>query len=126
MLQHAWAKFEHDIRYKGTIPVEHASDLDRRFTLAAGLLELADREFSTIRDRLQAGMTARSEVDADPRISAQDLASFLSGPSPMPAGCGPSTRLGLRAAAGAGHHLTRRARAPARLGRQRGVSERMG
>ena len=46
MLQHAWAEFEHAIRYKGTIPEEHAPDLDRRFTLAAGLLELADREFT--------------------------------------------------------------------------------
>ena len=81
VLQHAWAEFEHDIRYKGTIPEEHAPDLDRRFTLAAGLLELADREFSAIRDRLQATMTdQRPEADAtDPRISAQDLATFLSG-----------------------------------------------
>jgi PmbA protein len=38
VLQHAWAEFEHEIRYKGTVPSEHASDLDRRFTLAAGLL----------------------------------------------------------------------------------------
>ena len=36
VLQHAWAEFEHDIRYKGTIPEEHVPDLDRRFTLAAG------------------------------------------------------------------------------------------
>jgi predicted RNase H-like nuclease/ppGpp synthetase/RelA/SpoT-type nucleotidyltranferase len=81
VLQHAWAEFEHDIRYKGTVPVEQAPDLDRRFTLAAGLLELADREFSTIRDRLQESMTGqRSDDDADdPRISAQDLASFLAG-----------------------------------------------
>ena len=53
VLQHAWAEFEHDIRYKGTMPDEHARDFDRRFTLAAGLLELADREFSTIRDTLR-------------------------------------------------------------------------
>jgi predicted RNase H-like nuclease len=81
VLQHAWAEFEHDIRYKGTVPAEQAPDLDRRFTLAAGLLELADREFSTIRDRLQESMTdQRSQVDTqDPRISAQDLASFLAG-----------------------------------------------
>src|SRR4051812_13488869 len=46
VLQHAWAEFEHDIRYKGTVPTEHASEFDRRFTLAAGLLELADQEFS--------------------------------------------------------------------------------
>ena len=81
VLQHAWAEFEHDIRYKGTIPEEHVPDLDRRFTLAAGLLELADREFSEIRDRLQAGMTGpRPEPDrVDPRLSAQELAAFLAG-----------------------------------------------
>jgi predicted RNase H-like nuclease/ppGpp synthetase/RelA/SpoT-type nucleotidyltranferase len=88
VLQHAWAEFEHDIRYKGTVPEEHAPDLDRRFTLAAGLLELADREFSTIRDRLQAGMRAditaelanrAAAEDDDPRISARELASFLAG-----------------------------------------------
>lgn len=81
VLQHAWAEFEHDIRYKGTVPDEHVPDLDRRFTLAAGLLELADREFSMIRDRLQAGMTERapSPVDDDPRIDARELAAFLAG-----------------------------------------------
>ncbi len=84
VLQHAWAEFEHDIRYKGTVPEEHAPDLDRRFTLAAGLLELADREFTQIRDRLQESMTDQTEqrppVDVtDPRISGQDLAAFLAG-----------------------------------------------
>jgi hypothetical protein len=81
VLQHAWAEFEHDIRYKGTVPEEHAPDLDRRFTLAAGLLELADREFTTIRDRLQESMSDQLPApDAtDPRISAQDLAAFLAG-----------------------------------------------
>lgn len=80
-VQHAWAEFEHDIRYKGSIPEEHARDLDRRFTLAAGLLELADREFSAIRERIQASMTEQQlPTDAaDPRISAQDLATFLAG-----------------------------------------------
>jgi predicted RNase H-like nuclease/ppGpp synthetase/RelA/SpoT-type nucleotidyltranferase len=81
VLQHAWAEFEHDIRYKGTIPDEHVPDFDRRFTLAAGLLELADREFSTIRDRLQAGMTSQQPEppDDDPRISDRELAAFLAG-----------------------------------------------
>ncbi|HEX2705218.1 MAG TPA: hypothetical protein VHM65_05625 [Candidatus Lustribacter sp.] len=81
VLQHAWAEFEHDIRYKGTVPPEHVPDLDRRFTLAAGLLELADREFSTIRDVLQAGMggLAPTADEGDPRISAQELATFLAG-----------------------------------------------
>jgi ppGpp synthetase/RelA/SpoT-type nucleotidyltranferase len=84
VLQHAWAEFEHDIRYKGIVPAEQAPDLDRRFTLAAGLLELADREFSEIRDRLQAGMGGRwaGESDDDPRIGAQELAAFLAGRYP--------------------------------------------
>ena len=81
VLQHAWAEFEHDIRYKGTIPDEHVPDFDRRFTLAAGLLELADREFSTIRDRLRDGMaeSAADAEDDDPRISPRELAAFLAG-----------------------------------------------
>ncbi|WGL51850.1 DUF429 domain-containing protein [Nocardioides sp. BP30] len=81
VLQHAWAEFEHDIRYKGTIPAEHVSEFDRRFTLAAGLLELADREFSTIRDRLRLGLhdTVLEAADDDPRISPRELAAFLAG-----------------------------------------------
>jgi ppGpp synthetase/RelA/SpoT-type nucleotidyltranferase len=80
VLQHAWAEFEHDIRYKGTIPDEHVRDFDRRFTLAAGLLELADREFSTIRDRLRPSPTGRAEPqDDDPRIDPRELAAFLAG-----------------------------------------------
>ena len=83
VLQHAWAEFEHDIRYKGTVPPEQVPDLDRRFTLAAGLLELADREFGAIRDRLQDGLSG-SGVDVtpdelDPRVSPQELATFLAG-----------------------------------------------
>jgi predicted RNase H-like nuclease/ppGpp synthetase/RelA/SpoT-type nucleotidyltranferase len=81
VLQHAWAEFEHDIRYKGTIPDEHVPDFDRRFTLAAGLLELADREFSTIRDRLREGVTepGPESTDDDPRISPRELAAYLAG-----------------------------------------------
>lgn len=83
VLQHAWAEFEHDIRYKGTIPDEHVPDFDRRFTLAAGLLELADREFSIIRERIQPGFAAADEpevgADDDPRIPPRELAAFLAG-----------------------------------------------
>ncbi|WP_292605636.1 (p)ppGpp synthetase [Nocardioides sp. REDSEA-S30_B4] len=84
VLQHAWAEFEHDIRYKGSIPEEHVSEFDRRFTLAAGLLELADREFTAIRDRLREGtgdQPAEPEDD-DPRLSPRDLAAFLAGQYP--------------------------------------------
>ena len=82
VLQHAWAEFEHDIRYKGTIPDEHARDFDRRFTLAAGLLELADQEFSTIRDTLRSTPSGAAEgvvPDTDPRIDPRELAAFLAG-----------------------------------------------
>jgi predicted RNase H-like nuclease/ppGpp synthetase/RelA/SpoT-type nucleotidyltranferase len=86
VLQHAWAEFEHDIRYKGTIPEEHVFEFDRRFTLAAGLLELADREFSLIRERLREGPAdadseddEADEDDGDPRITPRELAAFLAG-----------------------------------------------
>ena len=83
VLQHAWAEFEHDIRYKGRVPEEHGPDLDRRFTLAAGLLELADREFLQIRDRLREGVPDQQGApDEDPRIGTQDLAAFLAGRFP--------------------------------------------
>jgi putative GTP pyrophosphokinase len=86
VLQHAWAEFEHDIRYKGSVPEADAPDLDRRFTLAAGLLELADREFSSIRETLERSAPAHRAPDGtedpddtgDPRIAAHDLANFLS------------------------------------------------
>lgn len=79
VLQHAWAEFEHDIRYKGSIPAEHVPDLDRRFTLAAGLLELADREFTAIRERLRVGMPEPTTADdeTDPRIATPVLATYL-------------------------------------------------
>jgi ppGpp synthetase/RelA/SpoT-type nucleotidyltranferase len=84
VLQHAWAEFEHDIRYKGSIPEEHVSEFDRRFTLAAGLLELADREFSAIRDRLREGSPepVTGPEDDDPRLSPRELAAFLAGQYP--------------------------------------------
>jgi predicted RNase H-like nuclease/ppGpp synthetase/RelA/SpoT-type nucleotidyltranferase len=78
VLQHAWAEFEHDIRYKGTVPEEDAAELDRRFTLAAGLLELADREFTEIRDRLRSSMAeVRGPTAAGAGIATPVLATYL-------------------------------------------------
>ncbi|OBI60457.1 GTP pyrophosphokinase [Mycolicibacterium fortuitum] len=85
VLQHAWAEFEHDVRYKGSIPAEHVSELDRRFTLAAGLLELADREFTEIRERLRLTMTDEESAEpsefsapsSDARIATPVLATYL-------------------------------------------------
>ena len=47
ILQHAWAEIEHDIVYKsqGEIPFR----VRRRFACLAGLLEIADREFESLR-----------------------------------------------------------------------------
>ena len=82
VLQHAWAEFEHAIRYKGTIPEEHVHDLDRRFTLAAGLLELADREFSPD-PRPAPGdgdrPAAPSRTSPTRGSAREDLATFLAG-----------------------------------------------
>lgn len=46
ILQHAWAEIEHDRNYKfnGVLPLE----IKRRFNLAAGVLELIDREFEKL------------------------------------------------------------------------------
>jgi hypothetical protein len=48
ILQHAWAEIEHDIQYKAvaTLP----SQVSRRFSALAGLIEIADREFQAIED----------------------------------------------------------------------------
>ncbi len=124
VLQHAWAEFEHAIRYKGTIPAEHAPDLDRRFTLAAGLLELADREFTLIRDRLQDAVPDRGPDDADPgdpgdpRIDARDLATVPGEPVPRRRLVAHRPlRVGVGAAPRARRHLAERARRPAELRR---------
>ena len=65
ILQHAWAEFEHDIRYKGRCR-EDVPDLDRRFALAAGLLRAGRQRFSAIRDRLRStAPVERTSQDAD-------------------------------------------------------------
>lgn len=55
-LQHAWAEVEHDLGYKVDDAVPDA--IRRRFTRVAGLLELADQEFVSIRRDLAASREA--------------------------------------------------------------------
>ena len=107
VLQHAWAEFEHDIRYKGVVPDEHAFDLDRRFTLAAGLLGLADREFSAIRARLQVAIPDEPEPEeAAPTRRSGRRTSPSTSPARTPTRvvAHRPLQLGLRSAAGARHH----------------------
>lgn len=51
ILQHAWAEIEHDLGYKASDSTPET--IRRRFTRIAGLLELADEEFVSIRQDLR-------------------------------------------------------------------------
>lgn len=46
-LQHVWSAIEHDIGYKGTVKLP--PEYQRQFSRLAGMLELADNEFSRLR-----------------------------------------------------------------------------
>ena len=59
VLQHAWAEVEHDLGYKVDDAVPEA--IRRRFSRVAGLLEIADQEFVSIRRELA---TSRDEARA--------------------------------------------------------------
>ncbi|WP_342320014.1 GTP pyrophosphokinase [Corynebacterium mayonis] len=64
VLQHAWAEFEHDIRYKragGSADPE----VDRAFALAAGLIELADQQFDQIASVTQPQQKLDRDTDAE-------------------------------------------------------------
>ena len=47
VLQHAWSAMEHDIGYKGSVKLP--PEFQRQFSRLAGMLELADDEFSRLR-----------------------------------------------------------------------------
>lgn len=68
VLQHAWAAFEHDVRYKGG--AEASAEVDRAFTMASTLIELADAQFSTINDIVK---RRKAEISAALMGSRADL-----------------------------------------------------
>ena len=47
ILQHAWAEIEHDLCYKNSTPLPRK--IKRRMYRLAGVLELADKEFSAVK-----------------------------------------------------------------------------
>jgi putative GTP pyrophosphokinase len=78
MLEHAWAEIEHDLGYKAEAAVPVA--VRRRLQRLAGLLELADQEFSTIREEisqyaaaLPARLASREDNIALDQLSLQAL-----------------------------------------------------
>lgn len=75
VLQHAWAEFEHDIRYKRARGTAPDPQVDRAFTLAAGLIELADEQFDQI-----AGVTHpthKVDTDVDAELTPETLPGVL-------------------------------------------------
>lgn len=80
LLQHAWAEIEHDRNYKfsGKLPTE----LERRFYLAAGMLECVDREFVLIAKEIEEyKKNVAEEVkkgDLDIEINTASLKEYLS------------------------------------------------
>ena len=74
VLQHAWAEFEHDIRYKRASE-KLDPQVDRAFTLAAGLIELADQQFDQI--ATLADPQERVNTDVDAEISPETLPGIL-------------------------------------------------
>lgn len=81
-LQHAWAEVEHDLGYKVDDAVPDA--IRRRFTRVAGLLELADQEFVSIRRDLatsrDAARATLSRSDGDLPIDLVSLDALVRQP----------------------------------------------
>src|SRR6266545_2177493 len=74
-VQHAWAEVEHDIRYKLDIPPERRPEFDRRFLLAAALIELADNEFTAI-DTMYRALAAEQSGESG-TLTAETLTNYL-------------------------------------------------
>jgi len=76
ILQHAWADIEHDLGYKSkdTIP----RDIQRDFNRLSGLLELADKEFLSIRNLISKYKDyVSSNINKDDEEILLDKVSFL-------------------------------------------------
>jgi len=73
-VQHAWAEVEHDIRYKLAIPSERRAEFDRRFLLAAALIELADNEFTAI-DTMYRALAAEQSGESG-TLTAETLTNY--------------------------------------------------
>lgn len=81
VLQHAWAEIEHDRIYK--LPINISKDFKRRFNLISGLLEIADREFSSLAIEMEDYIANQnhelSEVSDSLYLDSNTLQRFLLG-----------------------------------------------
>ena len=79
-LQHVWSAIEHDIGYKGTVKLP--PELRRQFSRLAGMLELADDEFSRLRTTMSEyrrqvkALVKSGRLDEVP-LSTDSFRSFL-------------------------------------------------
>ena len=77
ILQHAWAEIEHDLGYKSSLGVPR--EIRRRFARVAGLLEVADSEFTMLRKALQEyELEVPALIARDPEKVAINLPSIRS------------------------------------------------
>ena len=79
-LQHAWSAIEHDIGYKGAVKLP--PEYRRQFSRLAGMLELADDEFSRLRTtmteyRRQVEALVKSGQLSDVPLSTDSFRSYL-------------------------------------------------
>lgn len=87
VLQHAWAEFEHDIRYKRadvSNPEDLSAEVDRMFTLAAGLIELADQQFDQIAALKETSRVADESVELTAETLPGVLAMLIGNRFPRP------------------------------------------
>lgn len=76
ILQHAWAEIEHDLGYKSEKAIPRP--VRRRFFRLAGLLEIADMEFTSIRDDLLSyDKSVRKDVSVAPQAVGIDQNSIV-------------------------------------------------
>lgn len=74
VLQHAWAEIEHDLGYKAS--EEIPPSMRRRFSQVAGLLEVADREFVSLREGISSYENSLVKKKADFENASLDIISL--------------------------------------------------